>query len=529
MSKEVKKNNAATQEPAEKVITKYDRKMQKRKEEKEKEKREKRISTGIAVIVLVALACLVLSFPIRTYISLHKTYVKVGDENVTKVEFDYDYWTVVNNYVSNYSQYLSWFGLDVTKDLSTQYYSGTRTWKDYFEEMTVDNLRQNKALKADAQAKGFTYDVTEEYNRIVEQQKANAQAAGLSMNKYLQQSFGAYATQSRIKPFLEEALFVNAYYKKLSEDRTPSAEEVQAKYEENPQSYDSVDYRILQFDADLPTEPTELADPVEETEETAEETTEETAYTPSEAEVAKAMEDAKEEATAALGTIKTEGAQVTGIQYSSANDVIRDWLFDDARKAGDSTVLEDTDSNRYYCVAFEKRYRDETPTANVRILVADTAEEAGEIYNTWKDGGASEPYFEELANGKYISNSVAEGGLLEGISKDDDLYEELLDWIFAEGRSVGDCEIVTIEDVASFVTYYAGENSPNWYNSIESDLRSQALSEYVDQLKESCQVADPDQNLNYLVLQAQEEAAAASAAAESEAAENAADESGASE
>ncbi|MBO5987342.1 MAG: hypothetical protein J6Q02_11200, partial [Lachnospiraceae bacterium] len=147
-------------------MTKYDRKMQKRKEEKEKEEREKRIMTGVGIAILVAAACLVLSFPIRSYITLHKTFITVGGENLTRVEFDYDYLTVVNNYISSYSQYLSWFGLDPSKDLSEQTYSGDRTWKDYFEEMTVDSIRRSKALKADAKKAGFEYDVTQEYNNI---------------------------------------------------------------------------------------------------------------------------------------------------------------------------------------------------------------------------------------------------------------------------------------------------------------------------------------------------------------------------
>ena len=69
-----------------KVMTKYDRKVQKRKEEKEKEKKEERISTAIGIVVLVALVCLVASFPIRTYLATHETYVVVNGEAVKKVE-----------------------------------------------------------------------------------------------------------------------------------------------------------------------------------------------------------------------------------------------------------------------------------------------------------------------------------------------------------------------------------------------------------------------------------------------------------
>ena len=524
MSKEEKKNTAATEEKAEKVMTKYDLKMQKRAEEKRKEKRAKDISTVVGIVVLLALACLVLSFPIRTYLTLHRTYVTIGNENVTKVEYDFVYNTVVNNYVSNYSNYLSWIGLDTSKDFAEQPYYGdsSKSWKDYFDESTVDSLRTNKALKADAQAKGFTKDLTEDYKRIVENNKKLAKEAGVSYKKFLQECYGPYATESRIKPFLEENLLVNAYYGKLSEDRTPSADEVQAKYDAESQDYDFVDYRIKQFDAELPTAPTDLADPASETE-TADGSEEETAYVPSEAEVKKAMEDAKELAEAAKSTIASEGEEVTGISYASTNDVIRDWLFEDGRKSGDVTVLEDESANRVYCVQFTKRYLDETPTVDMLILVADNEEQGREIYNEWQNGGATEEYFKELCNGKYVDAAVAEDGLVEAVSKNEELTDNMHAWLFAEGRKVGDCEVVTEENGVSYVIYYAGENHPDWYCTIESNLRSTAVNDYVTALKETCQVSDPDKNLNYLVLEAEKKAAEESSAAESTAEESSAE------
>ena len=116
---------------------------------------------------------------------------------------------------------------------------------------------------------------------------------------------------------------------------------------------------------------------------------------------------------------------------------------------------------------------------------------------------------------------MAEDGLLQGITKNDDLYEDLLGWIFAEGRKAGDCEVVNVPDVASFVTYYVGESKPAWYHTIENDLRNTAVNDYIEQIKETVQVSDPDKNLNYLIIEEEEsKAAAESAAAESAAAEN---------
>lgn len=499
MSKDQNKNTDASQE---KVMTKYDRKMQRRQEEKERAAREKAIGTGILVVVLVALVCFVLSFPIRSFITVNREFINVGGEKVTQVEFDYSYYTVVNNYINTYSQYLSYFGLDTSKDLSAQTYSGEMTWQDYFQEMTVDSIQRSKSLKADGQAAGFVHDTGVEYERFVTQQKEAAKAAGVNLNTYLKQAFGPYASLKRIQPYVEEALYVAAYYDKLSEDMTPTADAIEAAYAENPASYDSVDYRIQQFEAELPTEPTDLADP------DAEPASEDQAYEPSEAEVKKAMADAKALADAALASIRTKGDLIERIQRSSTNSVIRDWLFDDSRKAGDTEVLEDTSNNRYYCIAFEKRYRDETPTADVRVMMAQDEEEALGIYGTWNSGAKTEESFTELCNGEYYDYAVAEGGLIEGIASTEDMYEELMDWIFAEGRAEGDCEVITIPDTASFVVYYVGQGQPEWYNTIESSLRSETLGEYVDTVQEKCEVKDPSENLNYLKIRAAQEAAA---------------------
>ena len=284
-----------------KVMTKYDRKVQKRKEEKEKEKKEERISMAIGIVVLVALVCLVASFPIRTYLATHETYVVVNGEAVNKVEFDYQYNLTKNNYITQYGSYLTYFGLDNSKDLSTQMYSDTLSWQDYFEQMAVENLKQSKAMKAAADAEGFTYDTTDEYNTFKETIKTSAASAGISEKEYVRSIYGAYATMSRIEQYVKNDMVMNAYYEKLQEDNAPSDDEIQSYYEENKATYDSVDYRLTTIEADLPTEPTELADPVEETASTdtaadgtaAADTTQDTAYQPSDAEIAKAMEDAK--------------------------------------------------------------------------------------------------------------------------------------------------------------------------------------------------------------------------------------------
>ena len=523
-NEKVTENKEQKEQTEQKVMTKYDRKVQKRKEEKEKEKKEERISTAVGIVFLVALVCLVASFPIRTYLATHETYVVINGEEVNKVEFDYVYNTSKNNYITQYGSYLSYFGLDTSKDLSTQMYSETLTWKDYFERNAVESLKQNKALMAEAKAAGFTYDTTDEYNTFKETIKTSAAAAGVSDKEYVRSIYGSYATMGRIEEYVKNDMVMNAYYQKLQEDNAPSDDEIQSYYEENKATYDSVDYRLTTIEADLPTEPTELADPVEETAAdttgttdgtAAADTTQDTAYQPSDAEIAKAMEDAKVLADDAEQTVAKDGEAHENEKKSSVNYLISDWLFDDARKAGDTTVITNDNSHCYYAVAFEKRYLDETPSADVRVIIPTEDKTGEEILEEWKNGAATEDSFAELCK-KYTqdTSAVENGGLFEQVTKTG-MTEELSNWIFDSSRQAGDTVAITVSDT-TYVLYYIGQDQPEWKINIKNTLVSDTMSQHVQDITADVTVEDPKGKLNYLKVQAEESAAAETATAETQ-------------
>ena len=515
-NEKVTENKEQKEQTEQKVMTKYDRKVQKRKEEKEKEKKEERISTTVGIVFLVALVCLVASFPIRTYLATHETYVVINGEEVNKVEFDYVYNTSKNNYITQYGSYLSYFGLDTSKDLSTQMYSDTLTWQDYFEQNAVESLKQNKALMAEAKAAGFTYDTTDEYNTFKETIKTSAASAGISEKEYVRSIYGSYATMGRIEEYVKNDMVMNAYYQKLQEDNAPSDDEIQSYYEENKATYDSVDYRLTTIEADLPTEPTELADPVEETAAdttgttdgtAATDSTQDTAYQPSDAEIAKAMEDAKVLADDAEKTVAKDGEAHENEKKSSVNYLISDWLFDDARKAGDTTVITNDNSHCYYAVAFEKRYLDETPSADVRVIIPTEDKTGEEILEEWKSGAATEDSFAELCK-KYTqdTSAVENGGLFEQVTKTG-MTEELSNWIFDNSRQAGDTVAITVSDTA-YVLYYIGQDQPEWKINIKNTLVSDTMSQHVQDITADVTVEDPKGKLNYLKVQAEESAAA---------------------
>ena len=507
MAKSSDTNNEtkSTGEKQEKAMTKYDLKVQKRQELKAKEDRDRKLGTVAGILIVAALICFVASFPIRTWLTVNGTYITVGGEKVSRVEFDYYYNLTKNSYVSQNGMMLYYMGVDVTGDFSSMMYSDDMTFKDYFEELAVDSIAQNKALKKEAKAAGFTYDTTEEYKEYMDTLRQYATENGVTAKAYIQQLYGVYATESRVKPAVEEVMYANAYYSSVVETLIPTQEEIQQRYDENKDSYDSVDYRVISVDAELPTEPTALADPSA----AGTASSGDAAYQPSEAEIAAAMEAAKAKAEALEKTVKTEGDPIVGETRSEMSYYLRDWLFAAERKAGDTTVIEVSSNNRYYVLAFEQRYLDHAKSANIRVIATNEDNEQA-ILDEWKNGAATEASFAELCDKYNDTEMVAvEGGLMEELTVAD-VPVEMEEWIFGGQRTSGDTTVITPEgDGYAYVVYYVSPGREEWVINIENTIQSERASQYLEEMAAKAEVVDKKGNLNYLkIYEARKEAEA---------------------
>lgn len=363
-----------------KVQTRYDKKMAARKAREERDRRDEKIFKIVTSVIGIAIVlAIVIGFGssiVKKQTALHGTYIQVGDENISKLEFDYYYHSVLNTYLSTYGSIASYLGFDTSKDPADQVYDQDKnlTWKDMFEEMAVQQIVSTYAMKADAQANGFTYDSSEEYDSQIEQFKSAADSAAETLSVYYRETFGDYATEKNIKPFLEDALFTNAYYQELLAKNAPSEDEIKAAYEADPASYDEVDYRSFVFKADLADDATEddIAAAMDDLKEKAD------AF----AEDRKAGEDfntlcienAAEDDKANYEDTESDYSLKEGQRRSYVSSVIQDFLFDDTRAEGDIEVIEDTDNHQYYVVEFIKRYYDaETVDSEISDSLASDA------------------------------------------------------------------------------------------------------------------------------------------------------------
>ncbi|MDE7330956.1 MAG: peptidyl-prolyl cis-trans isomerase [Lachnospiraceae bacterium] len=368
------KKNTPEVKNDQKIVTKYDRKVEARKQQKIKDARQEKITKTIAAVIGILLAASIIISAGVSIVSkstaLKGTYIKIGDKELTQLEYDYYYNSAVNSYLTTYSSILPYMGLDTSVDFDKQQYTDQLTWKDMFDEMTVEQIKQTKAMADDAAKNGFEYDVEADYESFTANLETAASSAGAGVGTYYKQNFGKYATASNMEPFIKENLLAGAYYEKLLTDNAPSDEEIKAYYEENKQSYDKVDYRSFTFTADIDAEADEdaVAKAMDELKTKAEAMMK--ARQDGEDFEELCLENASEDAKANYEDADSEYSLSEGRTYAGIPSVMAQWLYEDGRKEGDIAVLADETSSQYYVVEFIEKYYDEADDANISSIIA---------------------------------------------------------------------------------------------------------------------------------------------------------------
>ena len=127
-----------------KVQTKYEKKMEARRKQEEKDRREAKIwricSIAVCVLIVAAIGVSIFASVWNKKTATKDTYLTIGSHSVTKLEYDYYYSMLKNNYLSSYGSLFSYMGVDTTQDIEGQQYNDTMTYKDFFDQMTVEQI-----------------------------------------------------------------------------------------------------------------------------------------------------------------------------------------------------------------------------------------------------------------------------------------------------------------------------------------------------------------------------------------------------
>ena len=426
----------------------------------------------------------------------------------------------VQYYYSNALQYQAYYALmgasefDAGKSPKDQIYdeaTGT-TWHDMFLDQAVITLIQDVALATEAEKAGHTLSASAqaELDSLMTSLDANWRSSGYAdRNAYLRANYGSTMDYDKFVKILERTVlasdYADAQYASYSFDQA----ELDAYYNEHKPELDSYTVSQFLFQANAPADAADPAAALEQAKAEAKAIAEEVlAKVKKGADPQKLSEEYADKITYSYISTKRIGASV--------NTEYADWFFDDARKVGDSILVEyegASETSYNYCVAvFEGREQDNDPTANVRhILVSagtdpseqdyETAKIAAEaLLEVWKSGDKSEALFAQMAVDNSADASSASSGGLLNVSEYSGYVDTFTDWSLDPARKSGDTGIIQNTGSATkgyHVMYFVDWNEPFWSIYASSALLEQAFSYWGSSILENYE-AENGSGLDYV-------------------------------
>lgn len=497
----------------------------------------------IGVIVLIAAILLLNSGLMYT----STTALTADGTKYTPAEVNYYYGNEYLTMVNTYGQYLSYFGLDSSMGLAGLddqecSMSDGGTWRDYFKDLAKRDIQQNRALLKYAAENGIT--LTDEEIAEVDEQFAGMEETAKSYgygsaDKLYAMNYGSGVTAKIVRQSaLDMTLAQKAYNEKMN-SLTYTDEELEEYYQGLNGDRDLFDFNLYYVTAETIENTVPGEDGAEDTVEMVadEQTRAEAkatadaivmAYTDGwdtaeaeeagDAENAEAAEAAEAEtsadpaerfAAAVESQTEAQPSERRGVSGSSLDAAYAEWMKAE-REPGDIEVFADAeeDPSGYTVVMYLGREDNHYPTASVRhILIKAEADEEGnytdeakeaakaraeEILAEFEAGDKTEESFAALAE-QYSEDegSNTNGGLYENIYKGQ-MVQEFNDFCFG-GHKSGDTAIVYGESgsyAGYHVVYYVGDGELYSDYIAKTDLQSEAMSDWTNELNEACTVTE---------------------------------------
>lgn len=457
------------------------------------EKKTKTLYTIIAALFVVVSIFLVVFN--SGSIQRSRAAVTIDGEKYTVSDVSYYYYSAYQNFMQ--SGYGSYF-INTSQPLSSQscVFDSSKTWADYFKEEAVNSMKlihaAAKAAEADGMKLGEEELATLQTN--IDYMKELAEENNYSYKDYLKAMYGSYMTPAVFESNMKLSLLANMYTTAHYDSLVYTDDEILAYYEENKNNFDTVDGVYIAVSGKPESKKDADGNTIEPTDE---EKTAALAEAKNTADTLMAGYEAGDDLKALAEALKATYTGDSELTYTGSTTAM-DWLFDEARVAGDKEIVLDKENSTYYVLIFNGREREDALDYNVRhILVTEAnldlaeGEKAGEgevllaaqsILDQW-DG--TEEHFAKLAE-EYTQDtgSVATGGLYENVMKGD-MITEFNDWCYAEGRKAGDTGIVETT-YGQHIMYFVGYGSNEYWHDACSDAMAEAdYTEWETALRDS--------------------------------------------
>lgn len=402
----------------------------------------------------------------------------VAGQEVKVTEMNYRFYEVLNMY-RQYGMVTSLQDLDEVINEETG-----ETYRDMIMNQAAQNLQRTKILAAEGRKNGFVAEsVDARIEAFVESVRTYAQESNTTSDRMLQNQYGKGITLRDVKGYLKEEYYAEEYSEYLKQTSySMTKEEMQAKYEADPMTFETVTYNSYLFASKVDATVTD--------EELIKKGNEE-AKKLAEAVVAKSTDPAtflaackeatgtESEADFAEGKDPTIFVDIEKSFTDVLDPTFTTFVFDPARAANDTAVIETKAG--YYAVLFQSRNLDMTPSASYRVLTiegTDLAAAKTEIEG-YQAQVTDENSFIMLVKKNSDDATAYAGGYFAGITASateadsateaepaTEYEKKLNEWLFAEGRKPGD--MIVIENIDSVSLFYFTNIMPGWMSTLNT-------------------------------------------------------------
>lgn len=222
------------------------------------------VKTAVAAVVAAAilLVC-VLGILSSNGVFARFTYpIESENYKISSTMLSYLYKSNLNNFATNYKDYIQYFSIDTSRSLKNQTYGDASvkgyalettflgtfegTWFDYFMDPAVESAKQMLVFCEAAAQSGMTLNDDEQkaIDDAIQAIKDAAKKNKLSTSAYVSRVYGAGVTLKDVKKMAEMEALANKFSLDVSNTIKDAitAEDINVKYDASKIDYDAIDY-----------------------------------------------------------------------------------------------------------------------------------------------------------------------------------------------------------------------------------------------------------------------------------------------
>lgn len=411
-----------------------------------KYQRLKKASNTYIYIILTIFLISSLLIGINIYI-IHSSYIKVGNISISYPEYQFFYTLTINKMKSDYSDYIEYMDIDFSKDLAEQQL-GDSTWEEYFITQTDMSIYKILALCNEAENNNFKYNLDEDVNSFIEEQKSYAESIGFSYKEYIKMTYDKNITEKMIRNCMKYYFLSNLYSLECNINEITD-EMYEEYYASHKDELDTVDYGLISVPIENKNQLESIIGEIKTVDDFEE----------------KSIEIQKSD-----GFFSVEG-------YSNCSSLYNVWLFN--ANPGEMKIF--CDDNYAYLIYHIERHRNNSKTKNVCYAKVDSSDETSyqnilEIKDKFELSKKTEENFIKLVNEYNIEDS----GFIENLTTSD-CYDLIEVWLFDETRKPGDTQLFKDENSCYYI-FYINDGIEAYKSLSKYSLQEEIIKNYIDSI-----------------------------------------------